>query len=116
VKPPKERVMDVLAHAFRGIHHCPKIHVIQESGEWCDCAVNTSQDLSTFDWDVLTRLVFAAHDACVRVEIAPSGPGRVKIMLWARNTRTGGFARRHPTLGEAVEEHRKEWKLEEVER
>lgn len=62
--------------------------------------------LNTFDTDGLTRLVFAAHDRCCRLEVDAGGPHRVTIKLWKR-AREGSRARRHPTLEAAVDD----WKL-----
>ena len=62
--------------------------------------------LSTFDFDYLTRLVFLAHDRCVRAEIIASSPGRVGIVLHKRHTREGGIAGRHPTVEQALATHR----------
>lgn len=58
--------------------------------------------LSTFDFDYLTRLVVMAHDRCVRAEIVPSGPGRVGVVLHRRHTREGEAVKRHPTIEVAI--------------
>lgn len=59
--------------------------------------------LATYDVDQLTRLVFLAHDRCIRVELGPSAPGRIKIILHRRHHREGGdIWFRHPTLEAAV--------------
>lgn len=61
----------------------------------------TSRTLSTYDFDELTRLVFLAHDMCIRVEIRNHGPNRLKLMFHPRK-REGNIAERHPTLEQAV--------------
>jgi hypothetical protein len=65
--------------------------------------------LSTFDFDLLTRLVFLAHDRCVRVELANSGPSRIGVKLHRRHTREGCVVERHPTMEEALQKHRQSW-------
>jgi len=60
---------------------------------------------ATFDYDQLTKAVILAHDRCIRFEIAPSGPGMVKLILFKRQ-REGRMYERHPTLEEAIEKHR----------
>ena len=63
--------------------------------------------LATFDFNLLTELVFAAHDQCIRVEMAQSSPGRVGVLLHKRHTREGRIVDRHPTLEQAVADWRK---------
>lgn len=100
LSPFEDRAFAVLDYTFRGIYHCEKI--IKESGPNPRWILNTYQNLSTFDYDLLTRLVLSAHKYCVRAEIRNSGPGRVKIVLTNR-ARTGMMHERHPTIQEAIE-------------
>lgn len=84
---------------FRGRHHIPS-EVKPFGRGW---KVNARFGaLSTFDFDDLTRLVFLAHDRCVRVEIVQGGPGRVGIAIWKRHCREGDFCERHPTIERAL--------------
>ena len=99
----KERALNVLAYAFDGLHHAGKWKVHHESNpKFVFIETNKYGALSTFDFNVLTRLVFAAHHWCVRAEVGPSGPGMVKIRLHPRSNRDGTFCERHPSLDEAV--------------
>ena len=61
--------------------------------------------LSTWDFSDLTRLVFLAHDYCLRIEVIPLSRQAVELMFHPR-TRSGDMAQRHPTLEEAVAMHR----------
>ena len=89
----------VLAIAFRGIHHVGGWE--RRRAAWTNgLSITTHQDLATFDFDVLTRLVVAAHDECVRVEIAPA-MRNLEIILHVRE-RTGSMSHRHPTMEDAV--------------
>lgn len=92
------RVMDVLALAYHGQHHIPGR--VKDDG-YC-CEVNVPGTLSTFDHDTLTRLVIGAHDACIRLTIGSSGPGRVKLLFHLREGRQGSVSKRHPTLEDAI--------------
>jgi len=65
--------------------------------------------LSTFDSIMLTKLVFLCHDRCVRAEIISSGSNRVGIALRRRHKRDGAFYESHPTIEQALEQHRKDW-------
>jgi hypothetical protein len=97
-----ERLEMVLSRTFRGIHHCGKIKKHCEGSEHEMWETNTYGDLSTFDFDVLTRLVIAAHDECVRASVCASGPNMVKIRVWPRFGREGNISERHPTIEKAI--------------
>lgn len=58
--------------------------------------------LATFDFGSLTRLVFGAHDHCIRVEITSANWSHLRIMFHPRDTRNGFTMARHPTLEHAV--------------
>jgi hypothetical protein len=62
---------------------------------------------ATFDYDRLTRLVVLAHDRMIRVDLVPSGPGRVGFTFWKRHTREGSMFERHPTMEQAIAMHRR---------
>ena len=91
---------DLLCDVFHGEHHAPER--IYAFGRGIKCNAE-SHRLSTFDFDYLTRLVVLAHDACVRVEVVSSGPGRIGLVLHKRAGRTGSSYDRHPTMEEAIE-------------
>jgi hypothetical protein len=106
----KEEAVSFFADFYCGAHHIPArdycgIHGIHEFGNgWY---VNHYGDLSTFDFDRLTRLVFMAHDRCIRVEIASSGPRYMKIIIHKRAQREGEIWSRHPTIESALGAWRK---------
>ena len=86
----------------RGFHH---VHgAIKRFGTGIE--VNLRPTLATFDFDTLTKLVVMSHDRCVRVEIAPSGPGLVKLIFHKRK-RDGNMNERHPEIAEAIAKHHK---------
>lgn len=66
----------------------------------------TGGGLSTFDFSALTRLVFMAHDRCIRVDISPLNPKMLKIMFHPRMTREGEMTLKHPTIEHALEKWR----------
>jgi len=110
LKPPtpkfKERVEGVLAAAYRGLHHVPSSNKgIEFNGDYV-AVVRVHGSISTTDNDILTRLVFAAHDQCVRVEISPCNPHFFKIVLHPR-VRGDSYTECHPRLSEAIDKYRK---------
>jgi hypothetical protein len=87
-----------------GDHHlCGKIR------EWGRgvCYNTRNHSLSTFDFSLLTTMVFMAHDRMIRVEINPSGPGMLKWCLWKRHKREGRMYEYHPTIQTALDTYRK---------
>ena len=98
-----EDAEDFFSEIYFGKHHLPG--KLKPYGEgWC---VNHYGELATFDFDMLTRIVFLAHDRCMRVSIENSGPRMVKIVLWQRAGRKGSIYERHPTIEDSLEVWRK---------
>ena len=88
--------VDMLADWALGEHHLPKVHVFGVG-----VCINHYGDLSTCDFDKLTRLVLLAHRDAVRIEIASSGPRMVKIIAHRRKHGEASdlrFCDRHPNL------------------
>ena len=94
----RDEAIDFFSAFYRGRHHIPESGVKECGFGW---RVSHYGTLSTFDFDALTRLVFMAHDRCVRVEIGQSGPWRLKIMIHKRR-RVGDMQERHPTIDDAL--------------
>jgi hypothetical protein len=99
-----ERVIEV---AFYGVHHCTGWATRTKNGH--GLRVSSYGGLSTYDYDLLTRLVVAAHDECVRVEIVTSAPRYLTIYLHPR-VRPGSahdpdrpmMGDAHPTIEDAI--------------
>lgn len=66
-----------------------------------------SGGLGTFDFDHLTRLVIAAHDRCMRVEIVGVATRYLHVHVH-RRVREGDWSARHPTMEEAIAKFRGE--------
>ena len=88
-----------------GAHHVPQVKPCGSGIKVCVFA----NRLSTFDFHLLTKLVFFAHDRCVRVELASGGPCDIGVRLHRRHTREGWMGERHPTMEEALQKHRQNW-------
>lgn len=83
---------------YYGEHHFPS--QLKEFGYgW---RMDHYGDLSTFDFNVLTRLVLMAHQKCIRVSIMPLNFKHIKICIWKR-TRDGGISTGHPTIEQAID-------------
>ena len=93
---------DILGQAFLGIYHISE-EVLHKSAIWGNNHVEVPiwSELSTYDSDVLTRLVLLAHDSCVRVSVEDNGRKRgMRLTLHERLGREGRLGERHPTLEE----------------
>lgn len=98
----EERAKAMLSRVYQGLHHVQSLRVLSPSQVTC----LHYGDLSTYDWDRLTRLVLAAHEYCIRVSISQGGPRTVRITLTPRINRDGcPMSERHPTIHEAIERY-----------
>lgn len=86
--------VDVLAKWLGGHHHLPAVK------EWGNgVAICYAGDLSTFDFDRLTRLVILAHAKAVRIELNGAAPRYIRIIAHRRkHDPNGEMYERHPTL------------------
>lgn len=64
--------------------------------------VVTTPGVATHDGDHLTRLVLAAHDLGVRIDVSPCTPKALRISMWTRPDREGSMGRRHPTMETSI--------------
>lgn len=89
--------IDALAELFCGHHHLPKVY---EWGVGVECCYHG--DLSTHDFDRLTRMVLIAHSYAVRFELESAGLGGIRIIAHRRKHPTPGTridnCHEHPTL------------------
>ena len=101
--PPFEvRAEAALAHVYQGIHHVPgKIKKLR--GYW---EVVIWGSISTHDFDQLTRMVIAAHEHCVRIELQPCNCQHIRLLIHPRQ-QTGGICERHPSLTDLAERARR---------
>ena len=106
----KEEAVRFFSTLYFGEHHIPArgccgVHGVREfgPGSWY---VNHHGDMATYDYDLLTRLVFLAHDSCYRASVENGGPRQVKIVIWKRSGRGGGICHGHPTIEYALEKWR----------
>lgn len=76
-EPLLTKATRILSNAYYGEHHIPG--KIKDLGRIVEC--NVFDSISTYDSNTLTRLVIAAHDECIRMEIRSSGPGRLKLLF-----------------------------------
>ena len=68
--------------------------------------INQKRSFATYDDNWLTKLVFMAHDRCIRVELQAAGHGNMRVILFKRAGRDGRMLERHPTLEHAIESFR----------
>lgn len=125
ISPLGRKAADLLGEVFAGIYHLENAEHVDWSNDH-HIVVYTRQGLSTYDGDLLTRIVLQAHDRGLRVDLSPAivmSDGReitdadrenpevlwevqpvMRIMLHAR-TREGGISQRHPTIGDVIKSY-----------
>lgn len=64
-----------------------------------------NQSFATADFDALTRLVLAAHEKAVRVEVSPCNFHYLNVTMWSREPHVEGmgFHKGHPSIEQAIE-------------
>jgi hypothetical protein len=96
-KFPIEEAREFFAALFYGEHHITS--EIKPIGRgW---SITTHGDISTYDFNGMTRLVLLAHDRCIRASIDTAGM-KLRIRIHKRHTREGDMTERHPTIEEAI--------------
>jgi len=88
---------DVVLHGFH--HFVPSGQVDWANAHFVEVKLRGS--FATFDFDYLTRIVIAAHDYALRVEISPCNFQLLTFRFHLRQ-RAGRMPERHPTIAEAV--------------
>lgn len=101
--PWQHDAMAVLGAMSHGIHNFPtKLKNAEFDPRYIK--VNFPRmGMATYDFDRLTRLVIAAHDKLIRVELTPCNFQYTTMMLHPRWGRTGGMSQRHSSIDDAVE-------------
>lgn len=107
IKPPltedQQFCKKMLIEWACGEHHLPEVRVFGSG-----IHINHYGDLSTFDFDRLTRLVLLAHRDAVRIEIKNSGPRMVRIIAHRRKHDDAAcMSQRHPSLDDLIQQAEK---------
>ncbi len=92
-------VADLLGDVFCGIYHLDQKELCKV--DWTDnyfIVFRLACSLSTFDNELLTKLVVLAHDRYLRVDIGAASKGKLELMFHLRCYRTGEISRRMPTM------------------
>lgn len=100
------RIFDILGIVAGGIYNAP---ISWDRVCWrygTGIAVLWNRGMATFDFHQLTLLVFLCHEGRIRCDIEPVARGYLRLSFHARGA-TGGTARRHPNLDEAVADFRR---------
>lgn len=99
----KEEATEFFAEFYFGEHHIPYSGIKEAGYGW---KVAHNNDLSTYDFNALTRLVIAAHDKCYRVSVMAKSPKDIWIIVHKRESREGHMTKRHPTMEDAIDSYR----------
>lgn len=105
MSPFGEEVANLLGILYTGIYHIDYTRLTKAKLTEATYAEITVSDgsgmFSTFDDNLLTKLVLLAHSENIRVGIQAATHGYLKL-VFTKVTRNGFFADRHPTLKESI--------------
>jgi hypothetical protein len=114
LSPFGESVADLLGEWVQGIYHLD--HKMLSKTNWSDnkyISINYRGDLSTYDNNGLSKLVFLAHWLCIRVEINPCNFKYIKISFSPRE-RGNDIYKNHPKLDESVDHFKNIMEREDI--
>lgn len=99
-----EAAADLLGDVFLGIYHLDghQLRKVDWSDDHAISIVIGWNDFSTFDGDILTRIVVLAHDRMMRVEVNPHTFHHLRLLITKRRSRTGSTYERCPTLEDHI--------------
>jgi hypothetical protein len=111
LSPLGEQVADLLGDLFVGLYHLDGA----ESVDWAnDHHIEVRvryKEWASFDTNLLTKLVFLAHDRCIRVSVSPRSHLALTLLFHQRQ-RDGGTWARHPTIEDALAMYREFYPIE----
>lgn len=95
----KEEATQFFIEFYCGEHHFPS--ELKRFGHgW---AILDHNELASFDYNHLTRLVVMAHDKSIRVGIQPASNRALRITLHKREKGSTNDMNRHPDLESAID-------------
>jgi hypothetical protein len=104
LSPFGELVADVLGQVYAGIYHIQS-EVLNKRADFThpSCVeIVTYGDLSTYDFDILTKLVVLCHDHAIRFTVAPASNRHLRLLFHKRVRESSRIYDRHPTLEDAA--------------
>lgn len=97
----EKKVVDIIGMVGGGIYNAP---INPSKVDWnygSGISVVWQREMSSWDFNQLSLLVFLCHTARIRVQIEGCGPRNMRLSFWQRKS-SGDMAVRHPDLAEAV--------------
>lgn len=105
ISPLGEQVADLLGDLFVGLYHLDGAKKVDWANDHHIEIRAAYKEWGSFDSNLLTKLVFLAHDRCLRVSINPRSAHALTLLFHQRQ-REGGTWERHPTIDQALAMHR----------
>lgn len=100
------QVANFLGVLVLGIYHIPEKTL--RKVDWKNklwIMIPWGEELATYDYDLLTRLVVLAHDSMIRVSISPRSNTTLELTFHPRAQRMDcPKFQRHPTIEKAIED------------
>ena len=99
-----KEVADVLGQAYLGIYHIDRA-VLSNKAVWDQewyVEFPIDRDLSTYDDNILIRLIVLCSDRLIRFEISPCNMQHLKFMFHPRKSRHGDISDRMPMIEDQI--------------
>lgn len=103
-KLTREQAIEFFAEIFHGENHIPgKVRSAKDGSCWILQTDSGFWECGTYDYDMMTRIVFLAHDRCIRVQLLRGSRG-IQLTIDARSRPRPGddMTDRHPTIEQAL--------------
>lgn len=105
LSPLGAQVADLLGDLFVGLYHLDGAEKVDwGNGHHIEIRIKY-KEFASFDTNLLTKLVFLAHDRCLRVSINPRS-AQALTLLFHQRQRNGSMSERHPTIEQALAMYR----------
>lgn len=101
ISPLGAQVADLLGDLFSGLYHLDGAEKVDWANDHHIEVRVAYKEWASVDSNLLTKLVFLAHDRCLRVSISPRS-AHAQTLLFHQRRRAGGTWERHPTIEQAL--------------
>lgn len=101
------KVLAMMERIFGGAYNHSTLREVDWSDPRC-IEIRWPNELATYDFDHLTRLVIACHDEAIRLEISPRSNRYLTLLFHQRSHDGKRVFDHHPTIEAAIAKERRQ--------